>query len=112
MEDQREPIRMVREDSVAANHTSAWLGAGIVALIIVLGLSVGYIYQQQSNSKQVASQNADMSASISQMESQIETLRSQVNQPPAVQPAPSAASSQPGTASVASRHRRPPKTSV
>jgi cell division protein FtsB len=105
MEDQREPIRMVREDSVAANHTSAWLGAGIVALIIVLGLSVGYIYQQQSNSKQVASQNADMSASISQMESQIETLRSQVNQPPAVQPAPSAASSQPGTASVASRHR-------
>jgi hypothetical protein len=105
MEDQREPIRMVRENSVAANRTSAWLGAGIVALIIVLGLSVGYIYQQQSNSKQVASQNADMSATISQMQSQIETLTSKVNQPPAVQPAPSAAASQPGTASTASRRR-------
>jgi hypothetical protein len=105
MEDQREPIRMVKENSVAANHTSAWLGVGIVALIIVLGLSVGYIYQQQSNSKQVASQNADLSATISQMQSQIETLTSKVNQPPAVQPAPSAAASQPGTVSAASRRR-------
>jgi cell division protein FtsB len=105
MEDQREPIRMVKDNSVAANHTGAWLGAGIVVLMILLGLSVGYIYQQQSNSKQVASQNADMSATISQMQSQIETLTSKVNQPPVVQPAPSAAASQPGTASAASRRR-------
>jgi hypothetical protein len=105
MEDQREPIRMVKENSVAANHTSAWLVVGIVALVIVLGLSVGYIYQQQSNSKQVASQNADLSATVSQMQSQIETLTSKVNQPLAVQPVPSAAASQPGTASAASRRR-------
>jgi hypothetical protein len=105
MEDQREPIRMVKDNSVAGNHTGAWLGAGIVVLMILLGLSVGYIYQQQSNSKQVASQNADMSATISQMQSQIETLTSKVNQPPVVQPAPSAAASQPGPASAASRRR-------
>jgi hypothetical protein len=105
MEDQREPIRMVKENPVAANHTGAWLGAGIVALLIVLGLSVGYIYQQQTNTKQIASQNADMSATIGQMQNQIDTLTSKVNQPPAVQPAPSATTSQPGTASAASKRR-------
>ena len=105
MEERREPIRVVKEDEVQASvsHTSAWLAAGIVALVIALGLTVGYIYQQQSNSKQLLSRDSDMNSTISQMQNQIDTLTSKVNQPPAVQPAPSASANQPGTAS--SKHR-------
>ncbi|MGA8765690.1 MAG: hypothetical protein WB559_01625 [Candidatus Acidiferrales bacterium] len=107
MEERREPIRVMREDEVQASvsHTSAWLAAGIVALVIALGLTVGYIYQQQSNSKQLLSRDSDMNSTISQMQNQIDTLTSKVNQPPAVQPAPSASANQPGTASAGARHR-------
>ncbi|MGA8011379.1 MAG: hypothetical protein WB949_03030 [Candidatus Acidiferrales bacterium] len=107
MEERREPIRVMREDEVQASvsHTNAWLAAGIVALVIALGLTVGYIYQQQSNSKQLLSRDSDMNSTISQLQNQIDTLTSKVNQPPAVQPAPSASANQPGTASAGARHR-------
>jgi type IV secretory pathway VirB10-like protein len=106
MEDQREPIRIVKEDPFAANRSSRLLGAGVVALVIVLGLAVGYIYQQQANSKRVANQNADMNATIGQMQSQIEAMTSKLNQAPAQPAAPTAAIAVQSTATPASAKHR------
>jgi len=106
MEDQRDPIRNVKEHPLAANRSSRWLGAGIVALLIVLGLAVGYIYQQQANSKRVAVQGADMNTAIGQMQNQIEAMTSKLNQAPA-QPAASTAATavQLTTTPAAAKHR-------
>jgi hypothetical protein len=107
MEERREPLRVVREEEIRASvsHTSAWLAAGIVILVIALGMTVGYIYQQQENSKQLISRDADMNSTITQMQNQIDTLTSKVNQPAPVIPAPTTTASQPGTASATSKHR-------
>ena len=105
--DEREPIHVIREEEVRPrSNASAWLAAGIVVLVIALGLTVGYIYQQQNNSRQMMSRDNGMSATISQMQNQIDTLTSKLNQaPPAAAPAPPATSSAPGTATAAARHR-------
>ena len=66
-----------------------------MALAIVLGLAVGYIYQQQANSKQAAAQNAEMSATMGQMQEQIAVMTSKLNQAPA-EPTPSAANTAKG----------------
>ena len=105
--DEREPIHVIREEEVRPrSNASAWLAAGIVVLVIALGLTVGYIYQQQNSSRQLMSRDSDMSSTISQMQNQIDSLTSKLNQaPPAAAPAPPAASSAPGTPSAAARHR-------
>jgi hypothetical protein len=106
MEDQRDPIRIVKEEPFAANRSSRWLGAGVVALVIVLGLAVGYIYQQQANSKRVAVQTGDMNATIGQMQNQIEAMASKMNQAPAQPVAPAAAIAvQPTATSTPAKHR-------
>jgi len=105
--DEREPIHVIREEEVRPrSNASAWLAAGIVVLVIALGLTIGYIYQQQNNSRQMMARDSDMSSTISQMQNQIDTLTSKLNQaPPAAAPAPPATSSAPGTATAAARHR-------
>ena len=105
MEDQREPIGNGKKDPFAANRSSRWLAASVVALAIVLGLAVGYIYQQQANSKQAAAQNAEMSATMGQMQEQIAVMTSKLNQAPA-EPTPSAANTAKGPATAATAKHR------
>jgi len=93
-----EPIHVVREEEVRAqgSRTGAWLAAGIVVLVIALGVTVGYIYQQQNNTKALASHDSEMNATISQMQDRIDSLTAKLSQPA---PAPAATASQPsGTA--------------
>jgi septal ring factor EnvC (AmiA/AmiB activator) len=106
MEDQREPIRNVKEDPFAANRSSAWLATAILALVVVLGLAVGYIYRQQANSKQAAVKNAEMNATIGQMQDQIAAMTSKLNQAPAEPTAPTAATAAgPATTPASAKHR-------
>jgi len=105
--DEREPIHVIREEEIRAHgsHTSVWLGAGIVVLVIALGLTVGYIYQQQNNSKLLMSRDSEMSSTIGQLQNQIDTLTSKLSQQPAVVPPPVTTANQPGATSAASKHR-------
>jgi hypothetical protein len=109
MDEQREPIPMIRdrEDGagVSTSHTSTWLAAGIVVLVIALGLTVGYIYQQQANSKQLLSHDADTNATITQLQNQIDTLTTKLNQVPATPPAPVATTDQTAAAPAAAKRR-------
>ncbi len=107
--DEREPIRVVREDDIQGrgSRSTPWLAAGIIVLVIALGLTVGYIYQQQNNSKQLMSRDSEMGSTISQMQDKIDALSSKLNQAvaPAAVPAPAASPSQPGTTSATSKRQ-------
>jgi hypothetical protein len=106
MDERQEPIHVVQEEEVEVRRsgTSAWLGAGIVVLVIALGLTVGYIYQQQNNSKILMSRDNDLSSTVGQMQNQIDTLTSKLNQPAAA-PAPAVTPEQLNAANAAAKRR-------
>jgi hypothetical protein len=103
MEDRREPIRIVNETESSASHLSRWLGAGIAVLVIALGLAMGYIFQQHSNSAQQASQDAAMNATVNTLQGQVDSLNSKLTQLATAPPAPVAV--QPGTTSTGAKRR-------
>jgi hypothetical protein len=105
--DEREPIRVVRDEKVQGKRSqaSAWLAAGIVVLVIALGLTIGYIFQQQNNAKALMTRDNGMSATIDQMQNEIDSLTSKLNQPPPAATTPSATPVQPGAARSASRRQ-------
>ena len=105
--DEREPIHVIREDDAPTqrSHTTSWLAAGLVVLVIALGLTVGYIYQQQNNTKTLASRDSEMSATIGQMQNQIDSLTSKLSQAPAAAPTQPATPSPSGATATASRRR-------
>jgi hypothetical protein len=106
MDERQEPIHVVREEDVEVrrSNTTGWLAAGIVVLVIALGLTVGYIYQQQNNSKILMSHDSELNSTVSQMQNQIDTLTSKLNQPAAA-PAPSVTPEQLHAANAAAKHR-------
>lgn len=106
MDERQEPIHVVREEDAQdhRSHTSSWLAAAIVILVIALGLTVGYIYQQQNNAKALLTRDSNMSATLSQMQNQIDGLTAKLNQAPAAAPAP-ATSTQAGESAAAVRRQ-------
>jgi cell division protein FtsB len=107
MDEHRDPIRIVKEDDgkVSTSYVSAWLGAGIIALVIALALSLGYIFQQHSNSAQLASQDAAMNATVNTLQGQVDSLTSKLNQLATAPPAPAPVAVQPGTTSTGAKRR-------
>jgi hypothetical protein len=106
MDERQEPIHVVREEEVEVrrSNTTPWLAAGIVVLVIALGLTVGYIYQQQNNSKILMSRDSELNSTVSQMQNQIDTLTSKLNQPTAA-PVPSVTPEQLSAANAAAKRR-------
>jgi hypothetical protein len=106
MDERQEPIHVVREEEVEVrrSNTTAWLAVGIVILVVALGLTVGYIYQQQNNSKILMSHDSELNSTVSQMQSQIDTLTSRLNQPAAL-PAPAVTPEQLNAANAAAKRR-------
>jgi hypothetical protein len=104
MEERREPNRIETEGATSTSHTARWLAVGIVALIVALGVTLGYVFQQKSNSSELVSHEATMSSTINQMQGQIDSLTTKLNQATAP-PAPSAATAQPGANPAAARRR-------
>src|ERR1700728_2646463 len=106
MDERQEPIHVVREEEVEVRRSSAtaWLAVGIVVLVIALGLTVGYIYQQQNNSKILMSRDSELNSTVGQMQSQIDVLTSKLNQPVAA-PAPAVTPEQLNAANVAAKCR-------
>ncbi len=87
---QQEPIHVVKEEDVRTERStaSAWLAAGLVILVVALGLTTVYIHQQQNNAKTLAARDTAMDATIGQLQNQVDTLKSQLDQGPAALPAP------------------------
>jgi hypothetical protein len=105
MDEEREPIHVVRGKVITAPHASAWLAISVVVLIMALAVTVGYIYQQQTNSKQLLSHDAERNATITQMQNQIDALTAAMSQTPAPAPAPAAAAVPPATNPAAAKRR-------
>jgi hypothetical protein len=88
--------------SASAPHTSRWLIAAVIALVVAAGLAMGYGYDQRQASSGVSSDNASMNATVQEMQSQINSLTAKLNEvssaPPAPQPAVDAAAAKQRTA--------------
>jgi uncharacterized coiled-coil protein SlyX len=104
MEEGREPNRMETEAAASSSHATRWLAIGVVALIAALGLTLGYVYRQQTNANRIVSHESEMSATISQMQTQIDSLTAKLNQATAP-PAPSAAAAHPRASRATPRRR-------
>lgn len=106
-----EPIHVVREEEIDDGtklrqpHTTGWLAAGVVILVIALGLTIGYIYQQQNNTKALAARDNDMNSTISQLQDQVDTLKSKLDQGPSALPAPVVTAEQMDAANAAAKRR-------
>lgn len=102
MDDRRDFNRTEAEEPTPASHTSRWLSVAVVALIVALGLAVGYTLQQRTASSQLASHDADMTASVNQMQNQIDSLNGKLNQ---LATAPPANAAQPAVDPAAAKRR-------
>jgi hypothetical protein len=107
MDERQEPIHVVREDEIQTrqSHASAWLATGVAVLVIALGLTIGYIYQQQNNTKALAARDNDMNSTISQLQNQVDTLKSKLDQGPAAFPAPVVTAEHMDAANAAAKRR-------
>jgi outer membrane murein-binding lipoprotein Lpp len=106
MDERQEPIHVVREEEVQArqSHASAWLGAGVVALVIALAVTAGYVSRQKDESKQLVSRDNELNATVSQMQNQIDTLTSKLDQPAAA-PVPVVTPEQLSAANASAKRR-------
>jgi hypothetical protein len=112
MDERQEPLHVVREDEIEDGtkvrhhpHTARWLATGVVILVIALGLTIGYIYQQQNNTKELAARDNDMNSTIGQLQNQVDTLKSKLDQGPAALPAPVVTTEQMDAANAAAKRR-------
>jgi hypothetical protein len=67
------------EPTSSGPHTSGWLIAAVVVLIVALCVAVGHSYVQQKASSRNASQEAHVSAMIGQLQSQVDALNAKLN---------------------------------
>ncbi|MGC2333965.1 MAG: hypothetical protein WA581_21115 [Candidatus Acidiferrales bacterium] len=77
-------------ETIATPHTSGWLIAVVVVLLVGLCVAVGHSYVQEKTSNRNASQEAAMSATIGQLQGQIDSLSAKLNAlstPPVATPA-------------------------
>jgi hypothetical protein len=75
-------------ETISTPHTSGWLIAVVVVLLVGLCVAVGHSYVQQKTSNRNASQEAAMSATIGQLQGQIDSLSAKLNALSAAQTAP------------------------
>jgi uncharacterized coiled-coil protein SlyX len=104
MDERRYTNRTEIEGATPAPHATRWLVVAIVGLIAMVGLALGYGYEQKQASSGVTSDDAGMTATISQMQGQVDSLNAKLNEvtttPPATLaiPAPDTAKAKQRTA--------------
>jgi hypothetical protein len=105
MDEKRDTDRTETEETASTSHTSAWLIAAVVALIVGVGMAVGHTYRQPRASNQAVSHEAEMSATINQMQGQIDSLNAKLNQVTIAPPATPTNGARPAVDPTAAKRR-------
>jgi hypothetical protein len=79
MEDRQGRMDMDRNEEVPATQVKRWLAAVAVVVILAAGISVAYIYHQQSLVRQLSAHDEEMNATVSQLRSQSDALTAKLN---------------------------------
>jgi flagellar motility protein MotE (MotC chaperone) len=95
MEEGQERMDMDRNEEMPATQVKRWLAAVAVVLILAAGMSMAYIYHQQSLFRQLSAHDEQMNATISELRNQTEGLAAKLNEMTAAQQAAAATANAP-----------------
>src|SRR5258706_12699540 len=87
MAEQSDETGNARESEPIWSGMNRWLLAGIVALVAVAGVAVGYGYRQQILADHFTAQQYMANATINEMQGQLNTVTSKLNEVNAAQKA-------------------------
>lgn len=104
MEEGQERMDTDRNEEMPATQVKRWL-AGVAAVLILAGLSMAYIYHQQSLFRQLSAHDEQMNATISELRNQTEGLTAKLNEMTAAQQAAAAANAPAGSKKTAARRQ-------
>src|SRR5258708_8876135 len=79
MEERQGRMDMDRNEEVPATQVKRWLAAVAVVVILAAGISIAYIYHQQSLVRQLSAHDEEMNATVSQLRSQSDALTAKLN---------------------------------
>jgi hypothetical protein len=106
MEEGQERMDTDRNEEMPAMQVKRWL-AGVAAVLILAGLSMAYIYHQQSLFRQLSAHDEQMNATISELRNQTEGLTAKLNEMTAAQQAAAAAANAPARSKKTAAKRQP-----
>jgi chaperonin cofactor prefoldin len=107
MEEREERMDMDRNEEVPATQVKRWLAAVAVVMILAAGISIAYIYHQQSLFRQLSAHDEQMNATIAELRNQTEGLTAKLNEMTAAQQAAAAAANAPAGSKKTAAKRQP-----
>jgi len=79
MREGEERMDMDRNEEIPATQVKRWLAAVAVVVILAAGVSIAYIYHQQSLFRQLSAHDEQMNATVSQLRTQSDALTAKLN---------------------------------
>ncbi len=107
MEEREERMDMDRNEEIPATQVKRWLAAVAVVMILAAGISIAYIYHQQSLFRQLSAHDEQMNATIAELRNQTEGLTAKLNEMTAAQQAAAAAANAPAGSKKTAAKRQP-----
>src|SRR6266478_4061023 len=107
MEERQERMDMDRNEEIPATQVKRWLAAVAVVMILAAGISIAYIYHQQSVFRQLSAHDEQMNATIAELRNQTEGLTAKLNEMTAAQQAAAAAANAPAGSKKTAAKRQP-----
>ena len=107
MEERQGRMDMDRNEEVPATQVKRWLAAVAVVMILAAGISIAYIYHQQSLFRQLSAHDEQMNATIAELRNQTEGLTAKLNEMTAAQQAAAAAANAPAGSKKTAAKRQP-----
>ncbi len=107
MEERQGRMDMDRNEEIPATQVKRWLAAVAVVMILAAGISIAYIYHQQSLVRQLSAHDEQMNATIAELRNQTEGLTAKLNEMTAAQQAAAAAANAPAGSKKTAAKRQP-----
>src|SRR5258708_36505961 len=107
MEERPGRMDIDRNEAIPATQVKRWLAAVAVVMILAAGISIAYIYHQQSLVRQLSAHDEQMNATIAELRNQTEGLTAKLNEMTAAQQAAAAPANAPA-APTKTPPKRPP----
>src|SRR5258707_2769359 len=106
MEERQGRMDMDRNEEIPATQVKRWLAAVAVVMILAAGISIAYIYHQQSLVRQLNAHDEQMNATIAELRNQTEGVTAKLNEMTAAQQT-AAADANPPAGRKKNRAKRP-----